>query len=109
MGCGSEYEFVKHYIMPKDDSIEFILTQDNGKKTYILRSKKIFGSFFGEMFKQDQLYMQEQLQQSKKQNHAYYPTSLSHHPFDRGDLASGKFEPSDASSDYFIKEHQQRI
>eukprot|EP00353_Schmidingerella_taraikaensis_P013857 CAMPEP_0185569138 /NCGR_PEP_ID=MMETSP0434-20130131/1858_1 /TAXON_ID=626734 ORGANISM="Favella taraikaensis, Strain Fe Narragansett Bay" /NCGR_SAMPLE_ID=MMETSP0434 /ASSEMBLY_ACC=CAM_ASM_000379 /LENGTH=185 /DNA_ID=CAMNT_0028183835 /DNA_START=1162 /DNA_END=1722 /DNA_ORIENTATION=- len=46
LGCNSEYEFVKNFIMPKDDSIEFFTTRENGKKTYILRSKKIFSAFF---------------------------------------------------------------
>ena len=100
LGCGSACEFVKHFIMPKDDSIEFILTQDNGKKTYILRSKKIFGSFIDQMFKRDQLLMGQQKDSDK--NHARYPTSLSHHLFSRGNQDSSKFEPSEASSDYFI-------
>ena len=42
LGCGSEYEFVQKYIMPKDDSIEFITMQgNNGQKTFNIRSKKI--------------------------------------------------------------------
>ena len=43
--------------MPKDDSIEFITLYENGRKTFNIRSQKIFRKFFGQMVKEDKIIM----------------------------------------------------
>lgn len=123
LGCSSEYEFVKNFIMPKDDSIEFFQTKENGKKTFIVRSKTIFSSFFDQMVKKNHIFMGQQEQMTaedygapkmQQQNAGYFPSSLSHTHFNRAiqpnHNQSSTIEPSDISSDCQAREeHQQRI
>ena len=100
--------------MPKDDSIEFFQTKENGKKTFIVRSKTIFSSFFDQMVKKNQMLIMGQQEQMtadeygapKMQQHnvGYFPSSLSHTHFNRAiqpnHKQSGTIEPSDISSDH---------
>ncbi len=53
LGCGSLYEFVQKYIMPHDDSIEFITLPENGKKSFMFRSNKFLSKFCIDMRKQE--------------------------------------------------------
>jgi len=80
LGCNSEFEFVKNYIMPKDDSIEFFHLKEPGKKTFILRSKNVYTSYFGPMIiKQNMMEHQR-----GAPNASYFPSSHSHTHFNRG-------------------------
>ena len=109
---------MQKYILPQDDSIEFITSHDFGKRTFLLRSKKIFTHFLDQMIKQDQLHLEKRqtgtesdlsLSEKEKRNqkndcrpNVYYSSSLSHQNFNRGAVFNNydsSIEPSDASSD----------
>ena len=41
--------------MPKDDSIQFLTFNEQGKKTFMLRSNRIYTNYFSEMYRRDMI------------------------------------------------------